>query len=281
MDLRSLRYFVATVDVGTVSGAALRCHIAQPSVSNAISQLESEFNKTLFVRQAKGVVPTVAGLKFYQQAKALLAHADEMHRNLLQTDTRQRIALHIPPTVSSVWLADWWRELRDCAADVHWRLVNSAQDADLLLQVVTGPQETRYFFPLQEQAYHLLCPAGNALCFERQITLEQLAAQPMIERRHCELGPVFQQFRALWTAPLEVVAQVDNEDWALALVSAGLGVTFAPLGPQRLPDTITAIPLSRIVGAPLIQRTLGLCVPAHHAQAEALVDICARLAAAL
>lgn len=277
MDLRSLRYFVATVEAGTVSGAAQRCHIAQPSVSNAILQLESEFNKPLFVRQAKGVVPTDAGMAFYQQAKALLAHADEMRRHMLQPAVQQRVALHVPPTVSSGWLADWWQRLQQGLPGYQWVLVNDAEVADVQLQVVVEPQATRYFLPLQTQHYHLLCHVGNPLCFERQIRVEHLLAQPFIERRYCELRDVFMQFQARSGLALNVVAQVDNEDWALALVSAGAGVTFAPVGPQRLPDNITALPLSRIDGVPACTRTLGLRVPQHHPQAEALLALCAGL----
>lgn len=280
MDLRSLRYFVATVEAGSVSGAAQRCHIAQPSISNAILQLESEFNKTLFVRQAKGVVPTEAGLKFYQQAKALLTHADEMRRHLLQPDVQTRVNLYVPPTVSSLWLAHWWQTLQRVGQAYQWVLVNDVDAADVQLQVVTAPQDTRYFVPLQEQEYHLFCHTGNPLRYERQIDIEMLMAQPFIERRHCELHEVFMQFQARSAKRLNIVAQVDNEDWALALVGVGAGVTFAPLGPQALPDTITAIPLQRIQGAAAVTRMLGLRVPMHHPQVEVLLELCRRLALA-
>lgn len=280
MDLRSLRYFVATVEAGTVSGAAQRCHIAQPSISNAILQLESEFNKTLFVRQAKGVVPTEAGLKFYQQAKALLTHADEMRRHLLQPETQERVSLYVPPTVSSAWLADWWQTLQSVASTYQWVMVNDIEAADVQLQVVTAPQESRYFIPLQEQTYHLLCHAGNPLCFERQISFEQLLPQPFIERRYCELREVFMQFQSRSATALNIVAQVDNEDWALALVSAGVGVTFAPLGPQKLPENVAAVPLTRIAGVALVTRTLGLRVPLHHPQEDSLLALCRQLATA-
>lgn len=280
MDLRSLRYFVATVEAGTVSGAALRCHIAQPSISNAILQLESEFNKTLFVRQAKGVVPTEAGLKFYQQAKALLTHADEMRRHLLQPETQERVSLYVPPTVSSVWLADWWQTLLRVASAYQWVMVNDVEAADVQLQVVTAPQETRYFVALQEQSYHLLCHTGNPLCFERHISFEQLLAQPFIERRYCELREVFMQFQSRSGTALNIVAQVDNEDWALALVSAGVGVTFAPLGPQSLSENVAALPLTRITGVAPVTRTLGLRVPMHHPQEDKLMALCRQLATA-
>lgn len=278
MDLRSLRYFVATVEAGTVSGAAVRCHVAQPSISNAILQLEQEFNLTLFLRQPKGVVPTEAGVKFYQQAKALLIHADEMRRYLLQPETQEQISMYVPPTVSSSWLAEWWQRLQSCSEGVRWVLVNDPEGADVALQVQRESGDVQYFFPVQEQAYHLLCHVGSPLAFQRTITLADLLQQPVVERRHCELREVFLQLQAGAAGPLNVVAQVDNEDWALALVSAGVGVTFAPLGPQALPERVTALPLSRIEGAPAVARVLGLVVRGQHPRVEALVALCKRIA---
>lgn len=280
MDLRSLRYFVATVEAGTVSGAAVRCHVAQPSISNAILQLEQEFGLTLFVRQPKGVVPTEAGVKFYQQAKALLIHADEMRRYMLKPEAREQVSLYVPPTVSSGWLADWWQGLQERSEGVQWVLVSDPAVADIALQVQRESGEAPYFFPVQEQAYHLLCHVGNPLAFQRSITLSELSQQPLIERRHCELREVFLQLQAGAAGALNVVAQVDNEDWALALVSAGAGITFAPLGPQALPERVTALPLSRIEGAPAVTRVLGLAVRGRHPRVEGLVEMCRRMAGA-
>ena len=43
MDLRSLRYFCAAAELGSLTAAAEHCHVAQPSISNAVAQLEFEF----------------------------------------------------------------------------------------------------------------------------------------------------------------------------------------------------------------------------------------------
>ncbi|MDX5435152.1 MAG: LysR family transcriptional regulator, partial [Halomonas sp.] len=40
MDVRSLRYFIAAYEGGSISAAARRCHVAQPSISTALAQLE-------------------------------------------------------------------------------------------------------------------------------------------------------------------------------------------------------------------------------------------------
>jgi len=78
--LRQLAYFVAAGETGSVTLAAARVNISQPSISAAISQLETEFGLQLFVRHhAQGLSLTPAGERFLQAARALLQQAEELH----------------------------------------------------------------------------------------------------------------------------------------------------------------------------------------------------------
>ena len=48
--LRQLRYFVTTVEAGSVAEASRQLYIAQPSISTAIKSLEESFGVQLFIR---------------------------------------------------------------------------------------------------------------------------------------------------------------------------------------------------------------------------------------
>ena len=75
--LEQLRYFVAVAEEEQLTRAAHRLHLAQPALSKAISQLESELGVELFARQARGVALTRAGSAFLAKARiALAATAD-------------------------------------------------------------------------------------------------------------------------------------------------------------------------------------------------------------
>src|ERR1700688_123261 len=68
-----LRYFVAVADEGQMTRAARKLHIAQPALSQAIAQLESDLARGRLERHARGVTLTPAGEAFLPKARAALA----------------------------------------------------------------------------------------------------------------------------------------------------------------------------------------------------------------
>lgn len=69
---RQLEYFVTVAEEGQITRAASKLHIAQPALSQAIAQLESEMGVKLLDRQPRGVTLTAAGEIFYPKARAVL-----------------------------------------------------------------------------------------------------------------------------------------------------------------------------------------------------------------
>ena len=82
--LRQLKYFVTTVECGSVAEASRKLYIAQPSISTAIKGLEESFGLQLFIRHhAQGVSLTPSGARFYRKAQELLRMAKEFEQNAL------------------------------------------------------------------------------------------------------------------------------------------------------------------------------------------------------
>ena len=73
-----LRYFVAVAEERHVGRAAARLNMTQPPLSRAVQQLENELGVVLLARTPKGVALTDAGAVLYDEARALLEHADRL-----------------------------------------------------------------------------------------------------------------------------------------------------------------------------------------------------------
>jgi LysR family hca operon transcriptional activator len=81
MELRHLRYFAAVAAHGSFSRAAINLHLTQPALSRQVKDLEEELGVALFLRGKNAVSLTAAGELFYEEARDLLARADQaIHR---------------------------------------------------------------------------------------------------------------------------------------------------------------------------------------------------------
>lgn len=82
MDIRSLRYFLAVAEEGSFTRAAVRLHIAQPSLSQQISALERELGTLLLDRSARPLQPTAAGRRLLEDGHRLVAEFADTERSV-------------------------------------------------------------------------------------------------------------------------------------------------------------------------------------------------------
>ena len=80
MNLRHLKYFVATAESGQVSRAANALSISQSSVTGAIKELEAILDAELFVRSSQGMELTDAGREFLAASREILDKVDDAKR---------------------------------------------------------------------------------------------------------------------------------------------------------------------------------------------------------
>ena len=82
IDLRLLRFAQALVEHGSFSRAAEALHVAQPSLSRGIQELESRVGVPLFVRSRMGNEITDVGRVFMEHAEGVLAHSRDLEREV-------------------------------------------------------------------------------------------------------------------------------------------------------------------------------------------------------
>lgn len=72
MTLQQLKYIIAIAETGSISMAAQRLFIAQPSLSKSVSELEKEMGITIFNRSNRGVYLSEEGTKFLSYARQIV-----------------------------------------------------------------------------------------------------------------------------------------------------------------------------------------------------------------
>ena len=76
MTLQQLQYAVTVASVGTITEAAERLYITQPSLTTAIRELEKEMNLTIFIRSDRGVAVSKEGGVFLGYARQILEQTE-------------------------------------------------------------------------------------------------------------------------------------------------------------------------------------------------------------
>ena len=82
MTLQQLRYVVMVAETGTITEAANKLYISQPSLTNAIHELEKEMNLVIFHRTNKGISLSKEGDDFLGYARQVFRTGINLRRPL-------------------------------------------------------------------------------------------------------------------------------------------------------------------------------------------------------
>lgn len=83
MELRVLRYFLAVAIEESITAAAERLHVTQPTLSKQLMDLESELGKKLFLRGNRKITLTEEGMFLRKRAQEIVALVDKTRTEFL------------------------------------------------------------------------------------------------------------------------------------------------------------------------------------------------------
>jgi DNA-binding transcriptional LysR family regulator len=95
VDLRQLRYLVAVADEGGIRRASRRLHLTQPSLSQALRQLEAELGVELVRRSARGAELSDAGAELVEYAREILERASAARVAMRRRAEQRRCTLRV------------------------------------------------------------------------------------------------------------------------------------------------------------------------------------------
>ena len=226
-DLRALGYFVAAYEERSVTTAARRCFVAQPSISMAIKGLEDALNTTLFERSRQGLAPTPAAHRLYPRACSLLAQSSAMVRDFRDAP-RETLGIFLQDDLMVEPAAPLFALIAQELPHTLVRLTASAQEARLRLVAEHCKPASDTFAPLWREPYVMLVPEQHPLRFKKRFGLADIEGLPLIEWPYCPLHQSFIRLLAERGIALQVQASAAREELLLHMVDAGMGLAVVP-----------------------------------------------------
>lgn len=108
VSLRQFRYFICVVEQRSFTSAAAILHVAQPSLSRQVAQLEEIVGEQLLIRTPTGIIPTEPGFKVYYLARSLLEQVNGLVDEVRGTEREPqgRVSIALPATGGTDLIAE-------------------------------------------------------------------------------------------------------------------------------------------------------------------------------
>ncbi|MBW6438734.1 LysR family transcriptional regulator [Actinoplanes hulinensis] len=276
MELRHLRYFVATAEAGTVSGAAARLHLTQPGLSRQLRQLEKDLGVPLFDRAGSRLELSTTGRALLPQARDLLQRADALRvaASFHAQGRLERLTIGAPTVTLTDVVAPFIATLAPddpttdvLGADGLSPVETLRLGADLAIGTTPAspPFHGTSLAVLPVWAY---VPAGHQWAGREAVTLTELLTQTLI------LLPRTFTARQALEAVMPGISAVEaaNGTVAQALAAAGRGVAIASDDPR-----FGLVPLGVEVNGRRLSIRLVAVWDSRHAAATTIGRFAARL----
>lgn len=287
VDLLDLELFTEVVDAGSITHGARRAHLALPSASARLRQMEKAVGASLLQRGRRGVTVTPAGQLLLHHARAVLQQIDRMRGDLVQyaDGLVATIRLLVNTATATTFLPGdlipFLAARPDIDIDLEERpsreIVQALAEgrADMGIVACTVSLGRLQCIPLRADQLVLVVPRDHALAERDRITYDESLGHPVVGLAQ---GSALQEHLEGHAQPLghrpNYRVRLPTVEAVCQTVAAGVGVAVLPEVAVRRWQSlhpVAAIPLSD----PWANRELLLCVQntsTLSAPCQALVD---------
>jgi DNA-binding transcriptional LysR family regulator len=256
MEMHQVRYFLAVARVLNFTRAAEECHVAQPSLTRAIRQLEGELGGDLFRRERPAAQLTELGLRMlpllrqcYDSAQSARSVASSLKSGEVGT-----LRLAVSHSIGLDLLAPHLRELCRHFAGLELKLFRGTApevvellkrgEAELgLAAAASGDWDRLDAWGLFEEGFSLVVNGDNTLAQRETVTAQDLAAERLLMRAHCEQAGAIAEFLRGANIDSGRGHEVHAEGDLVELVAANIGVAIAPAS-LTVSDALRRVPVS-------------------------------------
>ncbi len=239
VDLRLLRVFKTVADAGGFSAAELKLNLANSTISNHISDLESRLDMRLCDRGRSGFNLTEQGVRVYSAIQELLNAVDQFRNSVNETHNtiigtlELGFAEHLPWSQDD-GLINALTSMSSVAPDVYLNIKTMGSDdivsavlnrqVDLGITVLPFNYPDLASLPIFEESMLLYCGLGHPLFQQAVNSIEQLSTYRFVE------SPRLMQGREIYpeVAHWQKTAKAHHQEARTALILTGHYLGFLP-----------------------------------------------------
>ena len=194
MKLKSLEAFCSAVEERSISGAARKMYLSQPSVSERLAELEREARVPLLRRSRLGVEATLEGAAFYEKASKLLREVRALEQTLhtLRNKDDMKLRFAACVTVGERLMPEYLWQFKKKMSDVAPMLITgndrevlgAVRDGQAPLGIMAGDECFDYFEDCTSiiEDELIVAVAPEHPWARRRISPEDLFNEPYISR---------------------------------------------------------------------------------------------------
>lgn len=192
MTFRHLKIFITVVDSGSMSSAAQKLYISQPSVSQAIAELEKTYNIKLFERMSQKLYITEEGKRLLSYARHITSSFEEMEKVLHEMESVPHLNIGCSVSVGTYLLNDLLDKVEqvypNCrivatvnnTSAIEEQVLNNELDVAIVEGIVNSTDLVR--IPVFQDELVLLCGKNYHLANRKSITFKDLEGESFISR---------------------------------------------------------------------------------------------------
>ena len=239
MTLRHMIIFVAVYEAGSITKAATALHLAQPSVSQAIKELENYYGIGLFDRIGRGIRPTESGKAFYNYALHIVSLFNEMEQTIKNWDSMGILRIGASITIGTHILPLIIKSYEQQYPNLEIKVIvkQSASIEQLILEnkidialIEAQPEQTdNVSVPFMEEERCAIEPPNHPLLINGEITLADMAQYPFLMREPGSAGrQILEAYFELQDIHIQPLWESTSTQAIVKAVSVGLGVAVLP-----------------------------------------------------
>ena len=257
MTLLQLQYFQTLAHVLHYTQAAAELHIAQPSLSYSIKELEKELGVKLFEKDSRHIKLTIYGEQFLPYAERILSMLDEGVNVLHQmAGSAQQIirlgyfhsisASLIPSIMLDIYGQDQNQNIRfQFAEAASFDLFQMLKKGELDFSFCLHQDEELESVVVMRQPLYLAVPEHHPLAKRESVTFQDFAREPVVMLdKPSNLRPQLDRVYAKNGLTPNVVFEVRECNAALQYVALHFGVSVLPRVPAMENERVVVLPIS-------------------------------------